>query len=115
MTEDEHKRLFCPDARVIVTLATNGLENHSVAANRRSDGKAIAAASCLVSQCAAWRWSDNEFETTRTAAGVEPQGHGWTQIESVPSVDLGRCTHWKRPLGPRRRGFCGKYEPVVQL
>jgi hypothetical protein len=104
MIEEEHKRLFCPDSRVPVPLYRY---QHFVAANRTDNGEPLPGTLCLGSRCAAWRWSDGlyEFQTSEYV----PSGDGW---EPVISVNSGR---WKRLLGPSRQGFCGKYEPMVQL
>jgi hypothetical protein len=120
MTEDEHRKLFCPDAWVVIRFPEG-----AVSANRDHVGEPLPGTLCFGSRCAAWRWVGGDEEYIYTHSDrvpnvgaldhvvLEPTGDGWVR-SSIPyfTAHNNVVQKWKRPLSAdKRQGFCGKYEP----
>ena len=62
---------------------------------------------CYGSQCMAWRWHDNEYETKFNKK--IPDGEDWELITYQSG------SHWRRPRADRRRGYCGLAYPPEEI
>ena len=91
MTEEEARKKWCPFARQMVEIRSQGggvTGPVAVAsANRFNDDKGTL---CVASGCMAWRWGESKFEG---AQAVVDAGHGRQRIGTV-DVEI-------------KRGYCG--------
>lgn len=80
---------------------------------------------CISVNCMGWKWLDDEYEyainpndnTRFFKKKIEdsPAGDGWE--EYAPLFISPLCVMYRRPLGPARRGYCGRsdFDVIVEL
>jgi len=86
MTEEEAKKKWCPMAKVMnINGGGGGNRWDGAASNKNKDAIGPVGATCVASDCMAWRWYDHvKFDASGTSQGRPDDCPGYCGLAGKP-------------------------------
>ena len=91
-TEEEAKKLWCPNVRYLAVFIKDGHRECTGAYNRGAGDSNIGTSLCIASSCAMWRWWSNEdiVDVVQRVNNIHPE---WSAQQCYDSI--------------KHQGYCG--------